>query len=103
MNKTTFFCTKLLREAFSYLFKQLFAAMVTSLRNKTTNLLGTRPFKQKNRKMAHQMAFPFLYIKLSGEMIYIIEQRLEGTNPAVKAFPAPSVFHLRPMASYFYC
>ena len=53
--------------------------------------------------MAHQLAFPFLYIKLSGEMIYIIEQRLEGTNPAVKAFPAPSVFHLRPMASYFYC
>ena len=46
--------------------------------------------------MAHQLAFPFLYIKLSGEMIYIIEQRLEGTNPAVKAFPAPSVFHLRP-------
>ena len=53
--------------------------------------------------MAHQMAFPFLYINLSGEMMYIIEQRLEGTNPAVKAFPAPSVFHLRPMASYFYC
>ena len=33
--------------------------------------------------MAHQMAFPFLYINLSGEMMYIIEQRLEGTNPEV--------------------
>ena len=74
MNKTTFFCAKLLRETFSYLFKQLFAAMVTSLRN---------PFKQKNRKMAHQLAFPFIYINLSGEMMYIIEQHLEGTNPEV--------------------
>jgi hypothetical protein len=54
--------------------------------------------------MAHQMAFPFLYINLSGEMMYIIEQRLEGTNPTVRAFPDPSVFHLcGPMASDFYC
>ncbi len=48
--------------------------------------------------MAHQMAFPFLYINLSGEMMYIIEQRLEGTYPAITAFPDPSVFHLRPDA-----
>jgi hypothetical protein len=61
--------------------------MVTSRRNNTTNLLGTRSFKLKSRKMAHQMAFPFLYINLSGEMMYIIEQRLEGTNPAVYNIP----------------
>lgn len=30
--------------------------------------------------MAHLMAFPILYINLSGEMMYILEQRLQAQS-----------------------
>ena len=50
--------------------------------NPSVNIRNTQSEQLERSKeiMSHLLAIPFLYVNLSGEMIYIIEQRLQAQN-----------------------